>query len=197
MVILPDWLHGLLARPAAWLKAYQDWIDDLSRTEWFPKAMRLAFIGGALFWGLTLALALFIGWAASFFVFAIPLLVCLPMLYALHRRQRLSVLYSKELRQLERRAQEGDAAACFDLGRRYLKGAWDAPKDAILSALWFRQGAEQGHVEAMVEWAEALAWGHGVARDKAGAAEWFGKAAALGHARAQARLRELETGETS
>ena len=177
-----DSFRRALALPSELLGRYEELIEKGSRTAWFPRAMKAAFIGLLVLFLLSLALMLFVGWAATFFVFAIPLGVALPALFAFHRRLRREVSYSKELRNLEMRGQAGDPQACFALGERYRKGHWDAPRDSNLSALWFRRAAELGHVEAMAEMGEALAWGHGVVRDAEAALMWFEKAANLGHA---------------
>ena len=188
---IPEPLRRALALPAQLLRRYEDLIVEWSGTAWFPRLMKMAFflVAGSLL--LAIGLVLLVGWAASFFVMAIPVAIVVPYLFIMHRRQRREVSYSKELKALETRALAGDPQACFALGQRYRAGHWDAPKDANLSVRWFRKGAEAGHVECMAELAEALSWGHGEVRDVEAACEWFRQAASLGHAPSAERLETL------
>lgn len=46
-------------------------------------------------------------------------------------------------------AQRGDAAAQFELGRRYYRGE-GAPQNRVIAARWFRRAADQGHVVSKI-----------------------------------------------
>lgn len=188
---IPLRLRRALAVPGEVLRAYEDLIMELSLTRWFPKIVHGAVISAAVLFLLAFGFILLVGWAGGSFVFAIPVMVVIPTLIAMHRRQRRESGYGKELVALELRATAGEAQACFELGRRYAQGNWDAPKDSGCAVIWFRKGAELGQVEAMAEYAEALAWGHGVGRDPETALVWFEKAAALGHRGSIKRREEL------
>lgn len=68
-------------------------------------------------------------------------------------------------------AEEGDAAAQYRLGMRYLAGD-GVPRDFGLATQWFHRAAEQYHVAAMDELANAYHAGRGVDRDLVTAAAW-------------------------
>ena len=73
---------------------------------------------------------------------------------------------------LEARAAGGDAAAQFELGRRFERG--DGVSQSDSSAVhWFRQAAEQGHGEAQYNLAWMYANGYGVEKDLVKAHFWF------------------------
>lgn len=177
---MPERLRRAFELPGKWLKAYENQIIAWSGTTWFPGLLKAAFILVTTCFLLAVGAVILVGWMAFFFVFAIPVAVCLPGLIGLHRRQRRECTYSKELRTLEVQAKAGNAQACYELGRRYQRGNWDTPKDYGTSVLWYRQGAELGHAGAMQELGEALAWGQGTVRNTEEAAAWREKAAALG-----------------
>jgi TPR repeat protein len=46
-------------------------------------------------------------------------------------------------------AQKGDAAAQFELGRRYYRGE-GAPQNNVIAIRWFRRAADQGHVVSKI-----------------------------------------------
>lgn len=188
---LPEPLARVLAFPGELLRRYEEQIVVWSETTWFPKLVLAAHLIVIAFILLSVGFVVIVGWAAGFFIFAIPVAVCLPPLIALHRRQRREGSYSRELQKLELQASTNDAKACFELGQRYLHGKHDTPRDPNISVKWFRKGSELGHAEAMAELGEALAWGHGVHRNAAEALGWLEKAAALGHAKAAARAEEV------
>jgi TPR repeat protein len=64
-------------------------------------------------------------------------------------------------------------AVCYDLGEAL-------PRDATMSAKWYRKAAEQGFGMAQYNLAVAYCNGDGVDEDKKLALEWMNKAAAQG-----------------
>lgn len=68
-------------------------------------------------------------------------------------------------------AEEGEAAAQYRLGMRYLTGD-GVPQDYGLAMQWFHRAAEQYHTAAMDELANAYHSGVGVKRDLVTAAMW-------------------------
>lgn len=71
------------------------------------------------------------------------------------------------------------AAAQFDLGQRYLKGA-GVPRDYVEAAKWFRLAAEAGHALAQRNLGYLYLHGRGVELNRAEAEKWLRKAAQQG-----------------
>src|SRR6266403_694671 len=88
--------------------------------------------------------------------------------------------YVKALRLIRPLANDGDAAAQFNLGLMYFTGHGVQPDDAA-AALWFRKAAEQGYVFAQFLLGDQYAKGEGVSQDYAEAMIWFRKAAEQDH----------------
>lgn len=84
-------------------------------------------------------------------------------------------------------AEQGDAAAQFDLGVSYIRGE-GVPIDYKQAVEWLRKAAQQGDAEAQLWIGVAYANGEGVPQDHKQAAEWYRKAADQGHADAQYNL---------
>src|SRR6266478_4577730 len=95
--------------------------------------------------------------------------------------------YAKALRLIRPLANDGDAAAQFNLGLMYFTGHGVQQDDAA-AALWFRKAAEQGYVFAQSNLGVLYRDGRGVPRDYAEAAIWIRKAADQGHAVAKLYL---------
>lgn len=91
---------------------------------------------------------------------------------------------------LRERAEQGDAAAQADLGRRYYAGE-GVPQDDVEAVRWTRLAAEQGHAPAQYSLGLLHFRGRGVVGDDATAAGWYRAAAEQGHAAAQAALSSL------
>src|SRR6266481_2316508 len=91
---------------------------------------------------------------------------------------------AKALRLIRPLANDGDAAAQFNLGLMYFTGHGVQQDDAA-AALWFRKAAEQGYVFAQSNLGVLYRDGRGVPRDYAEAATWIRKAADQGDAVAQ------------
>ena len=91
---------------------------------------------------------------------------------------------------LRERAEQGDAAAQADLGRRYYVGEGVSQDDAE-AARWTRLAAEQGYTAAQYSLGLLYFRGRGVTGDDAAAARWYRAAAEQGHPAAQAALSSL------
>jgi len=74
------------------------------------------------------------------------------------------------------RAEQGDAAAQYRLGRMYYRHA-GVPLDYAQAARWFRKAANQGNESAEAALAVLYYRGQGVRRSYAEAARWLGKVA--------------------
>jgi TPR repeat protein len=70
--------------------------------------------------------------------------------------------------------------AMYELGRRYSKGSFGLQRDLAEAYRWMSKAAEGGSVPAMVETAEALFYGQGVAQNPRRAVEWAQRAADSG-----------------
>lgn len=88
------------------------------------------------------------------------------------------------------RAQQGDAAAMFELGLacRYGQGT---TQDHAAATEWYRQAALRGHAAAATKLGFAYNSGLGVERSETTAIEWWRKAAALGDPDAAKKLAQL------
>jgi TPR repeat protein len=84
----------------------------------------------------------------------------------------------------------GDMDAAYGLAVLYREGT-GVTADKAKSVLYLRKAAEEKHLAAMVEYAIALFNGDGTAKDEAGAAKFFARAASLNSAVAQNRLARL------
>ena len=78
------------------------------------------------------------------------------------------------------RAQEGDAAAEFQVGMDYYQGR-GVPPDLAQAALWYRKAAEQGSDDAQLQLGFLYESGRGVPQDYTQAAFWYRKAAVQGN----------------
>jgi hypothetical protein len=85
------------------------------------------------------------------------------------------------LRFLQPLADQGVAAAQFNLGLMYANGR-GVSKDDTAAAKWFRLAADQGHALAQNNLGAMYANGRGVSKDAVQAYRWFNLAAAQGQA---------------
>src|SRR5260370_18661598 len=92
--------------------------------------------------------------------------------------------YAKTLRLIRPLANDGDAAAQYNLGLLYMAGQ-GVQQDSAAAALWFRKAAEQGYALAQSNLGTLYLYGIGVAPDDAEAVMWFRKAADQGDAIAE------------
>jgi hypothetical protein len=89
---------------------------------------------------------------------------------------------------LLRQAEAGDQEACYRLGLAFLNGDPEHPKDEDTARRWLRRGAELGHAEAAVQFAQMLRWGAGGPKDLNAATTWLRHAAQAGSAEARRLL---------
>ena len=92
--------------------------------------------------------------------------------------------YLKALRLIRPLANDGDAAAQYNLGLMYMTGH-GVEQDNAAAATWFRKAAEQGYALAQSNLGTLYLYGRGVAQDHAEAMIWFRKAANQGDAVAE------------
>jgi S1-C subfamily serine protease len=93
--------------------------------------------------------------------------------------------------ELQRKAQQGEAAAQANLAALYQRGI-GVPRDARQAVAWYEQAAAQGYVWAQWELGRAYAEGRDVVRDDVLAWAWANLAAAEGLPRAAALREEVE-----
>jgi TPR repeat protein len=91
---------------------------------------------------------------------------------------------AKEVHELHKAADRGDAHAQFDLGLLYESGR-GVYKDTTEAIKWFRKAAEQGYDEAQYALGCCYNGDDGFPKDPVEAAKWWGKAAEQGYADAQ------------
>jgi TPR repeat protein len=174
---------------ASGVKASEDLGDAVIQTS----AGKTLVLGVALFGALgaiALVLALGLGGFGGItsLVFFPPMLMLLALAVKLRRSNR----WSFASRQLQARAEQGNAEACFQQGRAFETGSDSHPRDASEARRWYRRAAEAGHVEAAFRLGELWAWGQGGFKDLVQARQWLSQAAAQGHAAAAARLADLD-----
>ncbi len=93
----------------------------------------------------------------------------------------------RDVNELRARAQQGDAAAQFNLGRLYVTGT-GVPQNDAEATRWYRLAADQGHAGAQHNLGSKYDNGMGVPEDDAEAVRWYRLAAEQGHWEAQFRL---------
>jgi hypothetical protein len=92
-------------------------------------------------------------------------------------------------------AEEGDARAQFGMGVIYEEGGGGVVRDFTQAALWYREAANRGLVDAQFNLGNLYRRGHGVTQDARRAVAWYLKAATQGMAAAQYNLAlSYETG---
>jgi tetratricopeptide (TPR) repeat protein len=89
------------------------------------------------------------------------------------------------------RAEEGDAAAQYDLGLMYYHGQ-GVTQDYAEAAKWYRMAAEQGNAFAQIFLGTMYASGRGIAQDAAEAVKWSRMSAEQGNAFAEMFLGTME-----
>ncbi len=92
--------------------------------------------------------------------------------------------FAAAYRELFPAAEGGEPGAQYILGVMALNGLYGA-MDAQSAVEWFRQAAEQNHIESQVELARMYRDGNGVPRDLTEMVVWYSAAAAGGHVGAQ------------
>jgi TPR repeat protein len=119
--------------------------------------------------------------------------IALPILAVAQTTQPSDAKLS--LAELRQQAEQGDAEARYNFGRRYDE-AEGVEQDFAESAKWYRKAAEQGYAKAQFSHGVMYAKGEGVEEDDAEAVKWYRKAADQGDAFAQYNLGVIyENGE--
>ena len=95
--------------------------------------------------------------------------------------------YAAALREWRPYAEQGDAAAQYNLGVLYDQGQ-GVPQDYGQAVKWYRLAAEQGDADAQFNLGALYAKGQGVPQDYGQAVKWYRLAAEQGHASAQVNL---------
>jgi TPR repeat protein len=90
--------------------------------------------------------------------------------------------YAAALKEWRPLAEQGGAAAEFNLGLMYLEGQ-GLPQDYALAAAWFNKSAEQDYAKAQYNLGALYGAGKGVRRDYVQAYKWLNLCAAKGDAR--------------
>ena len=93
----------------------------------------------------------------------------------------------EQIREMARRAEQGDVEAQFALGAMYNYGK-GVPKDYQLAVKWYKLAAEQGDAESQNLLGLMYDLGNGVPQDYQLAIKWFRRAAEQGFADAQFNL---------
>lgn len=87
----------------------------------------------------------------------------------------------------QKRAQDGDATAQYELGMMFAHGR-GTKTDPAAALNWLEKAADQGHLTAQSRLGVMLARGAGVKKDEAAASRWLRKAAEQGDVAAQFNL---------
>ncbi len=95
--------------------------------------------------------------------------------------------YATALRIFRQLADQGNAAAQFNLGLMYRNGQ-GVPQDYKESVRWYRKAADQGNASAQTGLGYSYWKALGVTQDYAAAVRWFRKAADQGDAGGQVNL---------
>jgi TPR repeat protein len=95
--------------------------------------------------------------------------------------------YATAMRVVRPLAEQGLAAAQFNLGLLYANGQ-GVPKDDAQARQWYEKAAAQGHSEAQVNLGILLVYGRGVTQDYKIAAYWLRLSANQGNDLAQRKL---------
>ena len=85
----------------------------------------------------------------------------------------------QDIEQLRKAAEQGDAAAQYNLGVMYKKGA-GVPENYAEALKWYRKAAEQGHTSAQLRFGVMYALGRGIPENYVYAYAWVSLAVAQG-----------------
>ena len=91
------------------------------------------------------------------------------------------------LAETQQKADQGDAAAQYNLGDMYRRGD-GVPQDDAQAVVWYRQAADQGDADAQNNLGVMYRNGQGVPQDYSQAMAWYRQAADQGYAEAQYNL---------
>jgi TPR repeat protein len=93
----------------------------------------------------------------------------------------------RDIEELQKKADAGDANAQYTLGRAYESGH-GLPQRADQATIWYRKAAEQGNEKAENSLGVLYWFGNGVEKDKAESIRWYRRAARQGNATAMFNL---------
>ncbi len=177
-----------------------EWMGEAVHSAWFQRLFWLVLVPCGLLGVLGLAGAFlsFIGfaqflsapWVTMAFL-SIAFVVPALLFFFFWMTSRRGMHWSFLGRRHQARAERGDPRACYERGLAFLKGSPETPRDAAEARAWLRRAADGGHVDAMVQLAELLRFGHGGMKDSAQAKTWLQHAAEAGHEGAKKALDEM------
>ena len=98
--------------------------------------------------------------------------------------------YAEAMRWAREAADQGYAAAQFDIGVLYANG-FGVAQDYAEAMRWYRKAADQGYAAAQLDIGVLYRYGRGVAQDYGEAMRWYRKAANQGNAMAQHNIGNL------
>lgn len=175
-------------------KLREGWAESLNALETLPGFHHYVRFSGVAAQVVLGVLVLILGLAVLCFsgLFIIPAIVSFVGLLMLHFQLRRDTRSQRSSRALRAAAEKGDLDACFRLGMAYQAGREQLPRDPIEAARWLEVAAEGGHLEAMSELGDLLAWGPAGVRQHQKAKAWLQKAAALGLPSATTRLARMD-----
>lgn len=93
---------------------------------------------------------------------------------AVSQIHEIDLNHGYEEKSLLQRAEQGDAYAQYDLGRRYFDGI-GVEMNRTEAFKWYLKAAKQGHRFAMYKVGDCYYFGYGVDRDPVEAAKWYKK----------------------
>ena len=87
-----------------------------------------------------------------------------------------SLYFGRRISFIQKRAEQGDAEAQFQLARYYYWG-WETERDPAKAVEWYTKAAEQGDVWAQINLGDMYYFGDFFEKDYSKAVEWYQKAA--------------------
>jgi TPR repeat protein len=121
---------------------------------------------------------------ASRFIFTLLLASSVAVVQLAARQTKAE---HRPLKEVQAKAEAGDAESQVELGRRFSTGAGVA-KDRVEGVKWFRKAAEQNLAEAQYLLGFCFYAGAGVGKDQVEAVKWYRKAAEQNFVKAQYNL---------
>jgi TPR repeat protein len=105
-----------------------------------------------------------------------------------------SVSKSSYFADILKKAEQGDAEAQYQIGKRYSAIGQDVKQDFKEAVKWFSKAAEQGYADAQSILGFMYLFGVGVEQNSKEAIKWYTRAAEQGHAEAQCHLGSMYFG---
>jgi len=116
-----------------------------------------------------------------------PVIVWIALMASALPAARSLAAAGEQVAELEVKAESGDAAAQFQLGRAYIRGQ-GVEKNQTKGLELISEAAEAGHAEAMAGMGYLHMTGEGLEKDELKALEWLRKAADAGSLKAKGNL---------